>query len=119
MCMAYFQGHGYSEAFTAHMTSLVRQLRSTPVVVRLTAGGDDVCACCPNLVDRVCTSCGKVEQYDLEVLTRCGLQEGDSLPASDFFRLVRERILEPGKRAEICGNCQWSALCMGEPQDFS
>lgn len=118
MCMAYFQGHGYNEAFTAHMTTLIRQLTLSPMRVRLTVGGDDVCSHCPNLLEGHCTSCGKVEAYDHAVLNCCGLQEGTVLEAGDFFQLVRKQILEPGKRSEICGNCQWNALCLGKPLNF-
>lgn len=109
--MAYFQGYGYSEDFTQHMTALIRQIHQSPVTVRLTVGGDAICSHCPNLVDGSCTSCGKVECYDRAVLDACGLHENDVLDAEAFLHTVRQRILKQGKRPSICGGCQWNELC--------
>lgn len=118
MCIAYFQGHGYSEDFTAHLSDLIRRIREENVTVTLTVGRDDVCAHCPNLADGVCTSCGKVEDYDRRVLELCGLKEGKPMEAADFLETVRQRVLLLGKRSSICGKCQWSGLCEGMPEVF-
>lgn len=123
MCMAYYQGHGYSEEFNAHMSALLHRFQTESVVLRLTVGGDAVCAACPNLSEGRCTSCGRVEQYDKSVLELCGLEENRALDSDAFFSLVRKRILHAGKRPEICGVCQWNGLCQGTPavigRDFS
>lgn len=36
------------------------------------------------------------------------------MPFTEFERLVRERILFPGRREESRGDCQWNALCSEE-----
>ena len=110
MCFAFFHGRGYSNSFTAHMAEVQSWLRDNPLVeVRNTP--DEVCSACPNLVDGVCTSPDKVKNYDDQVLSRCGLKPGTVLPWNDFSALVQKNILSPGKREEICGDCQWSSIC--------
>jgi len=114
MCMAYFVGCGYSDGFTAHMGRLLEELTAdTPV--RLTVGADAVCGACPNNVDGLCSKPALVAGYDEAVLARCGLSEGEQLPFGVFTGLVQERILAPGLRREICGNCQWSGICDAQP----
>lgn len=116
MCFAFFQGKGYSSAFTEHMKNMKENLRRNPEVVLL-CGADDVCACCPHNQNGTCTdavsgeSSGKAEKYDRLVLACCGLSEGTKLRWKDFAASVRQNILSPGKREEICGDCAWSGLC--------
>lgn len=110
MCLHYFAGRGYSEEFTAHMAGVKRRLfDDTPV--RLLVGADAVCAACPNNLDGSCEKPALVAGFDREVLRLCGLEEEQVLPWGTFRSLVEERILAPGKRREICGECQWSGLC--------
>lgn len=109
MCLAYFQGKGYSQGFAAHMGRLKAELAAeTPLRLVVT---DVVCAACPNNVDGVCRQAALVEGYDRQVLARCGLAEGQELSYGEFRALVDARILEPGLRREICGGCQWDSLC--------
>lgn len=111
MCLAYFEGRGYSEKFTAHMQSVLEKLE-TGGKVKLTAGTDEICGECPNNCGSgECRDNEKVKGYDLAVLIRCGLKEGDVLEFRDFAGMVQKQILGPEKRDEICGNCQWAAVC--------
>lgn len=72
---------------------------------------DDVCAHCPNNQTGICVSTDKVEEYDRQVLDLCGLTAGTQIYWQDFEKLVHEKILEPGRREEICGDCEWDGLC--------
>lgn len=110
MCFSFFQGKGYSGEFTENMWKMKENLVQNPAVVLLRET-DDVCARCPNNRQGGCASQDKVEEYDRQVLARCGLTAGQSIRWSDFERLVREKILIPGRREEICGDCEWSDLC--------
>ena len=110
MCFAFFQGKGYSGAFTENMWAMKRRLEQNPKVVLLQET-DDVCARCPNNHEGKCTSAEKVSIYDAEVLSYCGLTPGSRIRWKDFTELVREYILAAGKREVICGDCQWSVLC--------
>lgn len=108
--MAYFVGYGYSDGFTVRMSELLSTLTpETPV--RLTVDTDDVCSACPNNQNGVCDKPEQVASYDNAVLSLCGLQEGEFLPFGQFTELVQNRILSPGLRPSVCGNCQWNDLC--------
>lgn len=110
MCVAFFQGKGYSDEFTAHMAGIIRKLQSNPPVL-LSVQTDGICAKCPNNHGGVCGTAEKVLAYDRQVLSMTGLSEGAVLPYAEFRRAVDENILLPGRREEICGDCQWSSLC--------
>ena len=110
MCLAYFRGIGYSSDFTKNMWAMKQLLEEDPKV-RLVAGTDDICAACPNRLGDSGRDQKKVLQYDRQVLDRCGLAPGTVMPFREFQKLVLDRILLPGKREEICGNCEWTELC--------
>lgn len=111
MCLYFFQGKGYSGDFVENMGQMKETLEENPLI-RLLEGYDDVCAACPNKRTESCAE--KASRYDREVLRRCGLSVGDTLPYRDFSENIIETILRPGLRAEICGDCQWSSLCHWE-----
>ena len=108
MCLYFFQGKGYSGEFVENMAKMREILEENPTI-RLTDGPDDICAACPNRLTETCAE--KASRYDREVLRRCGLSLGSTLPYLDFSKNVIETILRPGDRREICGDCQWSSLC--------
>lgn len=113
MCLAFFVGEGYSEGFTAHMAQVLASL--TPESpVRLTAAADAICARCPNDLDGLCKTAEKAARYDRAVLVHCGLRDGQELPFGAFTDLVQRRVLGPGLRRKICGDCQWDALCASQ-----
>ena len=111
MCLYFFRGKGYSGQFVENMGKMKAVLEENPAI-RLMDSPDDICAACPNRETETCAE--KASRYDREVLRRCGLFVGEQLPYRDFSRKVIETILRPGKRAEICGDCQWSSLCRWE-----
>lgn len=110
MCIAFFQGKGYSSEFTEHMSRMIHMLDSNPMVC-VTAKTDAICLKCPNNILGLCETESKVAEYDRQVLLRCGLRDGTVMPYADFKKTVYENILLTGKREEICGNCQWTDLC--------
>lgn len=111
MCLYFFQGKGYSGQFVENMAAMKALLEENPQICLLD-NCDDLCAACPNKLTEPCAE--KASRYDREVLRRCGLSAGDTLPYRDFSRIVIETILRPGHRREICGDCQWSSLCAWE-----
>jgi len=110
MCLAFFQGKGYSNEFAKHMAE-VKQLLETNPLVCITKKTDIICDACPNNREGVCTSSELVAEYDRQVLLRCNLQEEKTMPFLEFQKMVYDHILLPEKRKEICGNCEWSSLC--------
>lgn len=109
MCLAFFQGKGYSGSFVENMAKMKGILEENPEII-LMESLDDICAACPNRLTESCTE--KASRYDREVLRRCGLSAGERLSYGEFSQKVIETILRPGVRAEICGDCQWSSLCV-------
>lgn len=112
MCIAYFQGQGYSEIFTEHMKGIIKLLKDNPTIQLITRA-DIICEKCPNLIPKrmKCNTAAFVQECDKKVLTFCGLDENQILTWDEFFKIVCERILFPEKRALICGQCQWNNLC--------
>lgn len=109
MCLAFFEGKGYSSTFSEHMKEMKSRLAEDPLVC-IVAGEDQICSACPNNKG-ICASQEKVVEYDRQVLLRCELTEHAVMPFCDFQELVYQHILYPGKREEICGDCQWNDLC--------
>lgn len=110
MCLAYFEGKGYSQGFVHHMGEVLSLLEEG-TTVEMTVAGDNICSACPNLKDGVCETADKVEAYDRAVLSFCNLKEKEQIEFSEFTERVQEIILETGKREEICGDCQWNEIC--------
>ena len=110
MCLAFFQGKGYSREFTEHMEKIKRELEKNPMVC-LEDEADDICVCCPHCVSTVCRSAEKVAAYDRKVLALCGLEAGAELEWKVFEELVKKKILDQGKRKAVCRDCQWDSLC--------
>lgn len=114
MCLAFFEGKGYSAAFTAHMAQVSERLRQENPMVTVVAEADCICAVCPKLTDGRCEKADLTEHYDKAVLAFCGLAEHSTLPWREFTARVAERILSSGKQTGICGGCQWNAICAGK-----
>lgn len=110
MCFSFFQGKGYSGEFTENMWAMKEKLDEDPEVILL-AEVDDVCAHCPNNQEGVCTSVGKAEDYDRQVLERCGFLPGTRISWKEFAGKVAQQIIDAGEREKICGNCQWNEIC--------
>lgn len=110
MCLAYFEGKGYSDGFTENMQKMLEFLEKD-ILVQLTVAGDEICSACPNLKNDVCISAELVKNYDNKVLEMSGLKDGDQISFTKFVNCVQEKILDNGKREEICGSCQWNDIC--------
>lgn len=116
LCLQYFIGVGYDDAFSRAMARVKRALDARPDrLVALVTHEDAICEACPER-GGACSSCGKAARYDRETLARLNLCEGAMLP----WRALRARagalLIERGCRAEICGDCRWSDLCQGIPK---
>ena len=111
MCLAFYQGNGYSSGFTKHMTEVKETLERDDPVICLADHADEICSACPNLQNNVCKDAEKVVRYDHKVLQFCNLTPGQVLKYSEFASVVRQKILNPGRREEICGDCEWSSIC--------
>ena len=119
LCMAFFQGKGYSDGFVAALAARLEELEGSDRPIRLTVGTDVVCAACPHNRSGLCDAAEKVAAYDRAVLGPCGLEDSTVCTFSEFTFLVQARILTPGLRREICGDCQWNSLCSTIPSRWA
>jgi len=110
LCLSFFKGKGYSSRFITNMTNIKNRLNENPLVC-IISKTDLICRECPNNIEGKCKSEPKVAEYDKQVLSRCNLTDGDIMRFHDFYKLVYQKILLPGKREEICASCQWTSLC--------
>ena len=110
MCLAFFEGKGYSREFIGGMGMIKSRLEDNPPVC-IVDETDAICAGCPNNIEETCKTAELVVEYDRQVLVRCGISAGEIMPFNDFEKLVYDNILIAGKREEICGKCQWNSLC--------
>lgn len=112
LCIQKFSGHGYDEAFTEHMTSVLAILtenKNTSVTV--TEGCDILCVRCPHNTDGACASLEKVALMDKSTLELCGLSYGDTVPWVELASKARGRIFETDDFCTVCSSCQWFELC--------
>lgn len=93
------------------MKNVIEQLSKDPPVC-ITVQTDEICRKCPNNVENVCVTSEKVEKYDKKVLNACGISDGTVMRYSEFRKAVYVGILEAGEREKICGDCQWSEICL-------
>lgn len=110
MCLAFFEGKGYSNEFSSHMQSVLKGMEENPKL-QLIEEGDIICSKCPNLRDGMCNTADLVHSYDKQVLAHCGLTENCEIRWKDFSSLVINKIIRQGKREQICGDCRWTELC--------
>lgn len=110
MCLAFFEGKGYSDKFSAHMKEMLDQFLKNPVVVPVLRT-DGICSCCPNNINGECTSPDKVLRYDRELLEITGIEAESSIRFRTFTGIVQQKVISTGLREKICGDCQWNSIC--------
>lgn len=115
LCAQFFEGKGYSEGFVENMAAVLQALDSDPSrPVRLRCEADVICARCPHNRKGACESGQKVRAYDAAVLRLCALREGDVLSWGEYCARAKERIIAPGRLRQVCGDCEWLAICEGK-----
>lgn len=111
LCLHFFEGKGYSDKFTANMTSVKSALEQLDPWIELVRGSDIICGSCPNNINGVCSSDEKVSRYDKAVLSLCGIDTDCELSFSRLQSIVLEKIIYPHRLEEVCGDCQWNYIC--------
>lgn len=107
LCLRFFEGYGYSDGFSRNMASVLNSLKEESVV-ELAEGLDDICQNCPNKD----SGCPGAALYDSRVRGFCGLQSGMRLTWAEFQKRIRECVIESGRLKDVCGDCQWSGICV-------
>ena len=93
MCLAYFEGKGYSDGFTVNMQKML-EFFEKGADIELTVSGDEICKECPNLKEGSCVSAGLVEAYDRKVLEACGLSEKAQMRFQEFVENVQKNVID-------------------------
>lgn len=112
LCLRFFEGKGYSDEFTANMSSVKSSLEQPDPGIELVRSADIICGSCPNDLNGVCSSAEKVSRYDEAVLSLCGIDPSCGHSWSSLQDSVLEKIIVPDRLQEVCGDCQWSYICM-------
>ncbi len=114
MCLRYFRGEGYSQDFIKNMQEIINILATNPEI-QLVSYNDSVCTTCPNKIDhKHCISDKKVLHYDKKVVELCDLNLDSYITWIEFSNKITECILKPNLRTTICGDCEWSHLCIDD-----
>ncbi|MGI6265038.1 MAG: DUF1284 domain-containing protein [Acutalibacteraceae bacterium] len=116
LCLTFFEGKGYDDAFVSQMSAVHRALNGGDAAV-IAAGADDICAACPHNRDGVCDTEDKVRRYDAAVTALCALSPGEQRSWSQWRTLADQRILRPGRLKEICGDCEWAGVCAAKAKE--
>lgn len=111
ICLQFFEGRGYSEEFVINMSQICERLRSG-ARIRLRPGGDEICRCCPKLSRGCCSDEEKVSAIDRRTLVKTGLVFDAELDSREYFTLVKKKIIDSGEMSAVCGDCQWSGICI-------
>lgn len=112
LCIQFFEGKGYDEAFTLNMTQIIAQLETENNLINLTPDCDVLCAACPNNMGGVCTDNEKVASIDKRTLNTSGLDIFRKILWSEYKKLLKDEIIETGRLKEVCRNCCWSRICL-------
>lgn len=90
MCIPRFGGKGYSKEFCENLLTIKKQLQDSRY--SLTTECDDICKCCPNMLNGKCKSEEQVRIYDNAV--KSAIEHGEKpLPKN------------------ICSDCEWFYIC--------
>lgn len=107
LCTQGYQGKGYNDAFVSNMNRIVGKLRGEgPVEIQLTFSTDDLCVCCPHMLDvDLCDSNEHVKQLDGKVVEYFHLEE-KTYNYMEITEEIRSKMT-PEILADICGECSW------------
>lgn len=115
LCALFFEGKGYSQAFIENMTAFLAEPNQ---MVEITMGCDSLCQECPHNQDGICDDETKVAHFDQGVLHLNSevFKAKQVFPLSGLCQNVCNTILQQDLLAEVCGDCEWAALCQGKWQ---
>lgn len=108
LCLLFYEGKGYDEAFVQNMDRLIAHLHHHQMAqVLLTDGEDYICSCCPQRMENgQCVSNQKVEMLDQRVIDTFHLKIGQYY---DYHHLTHQlsKLLNEDNFKKICSECEW------------
>ena len=110
LCLQFFEGKGYSEAFVANMLAVKEKLEEGNPLVEIVTGADDLCRKCPNYAYGKCKNEDEILEHDRRVA-----KAADSLENLNTWEHIKEtmytEIINKNKVKEVCVQCRWSDIC--------
>lgn len=120
LCALFFEGKGYNQAFIDNMIAF---LGNPARLLQVSAGCDTLCQACPHNHDGLCRDEGKGSLFDQRILRIAGefAQADQPIPLNKLCQIACDGILQQELLAEVCGECEWAALCQDKWQrgDFN
>ena len=111
LCSLGFQGHGYSNTFTANMAEVVGRLRAPggeEMVIEITGQADAICAPCPRRLGTSCLSHHRINTLDAAHGAALGIVPGDRITWGDAQDRVRDNVA-PDDLDILCEGCPWAS----------
>jgi hypothetical protein len=115
ICLQFYRGEGYSDAFVANLERVRDAALEAPSLI--VSGPDDVCASCPGLgTDGTCQhpDTGEAEALRIDALALQLLDAaiGETLSLTEArSRLTADPAVRERWRTESCATCLWDAIC--------
>lgn len=113
LCSLGFEGHGYSDGFTANMEAIVQgRLRAEAgdaTEIRITGTADAICAPCPRRRGDGCEVQAAIDRLDRAHAEALQLAPGDHLTWQDAQDRVRAHV-RPDDLDTLCAGCRWLPL---------
>ena len=113
LCLKGFQGYGYNEEFTENMTKINDLRKQKDTVISITDSADDICKCCPNLKNNMCSDekqNARIVEMDGNVIDK--IDEKQEYNSIDLFEKVDEIFSSKKSVENICFNCIWHDKCL-------
>ena len=108
LCIHYFKGYGYDEAFVNNMKNIKQRLYDENIII--TSSFDDLCKCCPNKINDKCKWEEKVNRYDNNIKKLTNLSEEQKYNYTEIEKVLYNIINSPN-RSHACDDCEWSEFC--------
>ena len=108
LCIYFYQGKGYNEAFVDNMDKIIMCLQKDPhTAIQLACGKDMLCAQCPHCQNsQLCMQEAKVKLLDSKVVSQFKLNLQQVYPYYELVEKVHQK-LTPQIFYTICRSCEW------------
>lgn len=111
LCLQFYVGRGYNENFVNNLNDIISNLNSNNYEIILVDGNDDICKCCPNLINNVCKDINKVKEYDKNILNLSHL-DYKQYKYDKVKDIIKRNIIDANINLNIiCKNCCWLTIC--------
>ena len=111
-CLRFFEGKGYSPAFTENAAGVLQTLKREKKFT-IKTGADDLCRACP-YNGKSCAFHKKTDRYDALAAQKLGLAPGGVYNIDSLWKYVNAALV-----TEICADCEWAGICRADGAERS